>query len=124
MGVLGEHFKPWMDIRANGRPYAFQQDSAPAHKATTTQVWLFANVPYHWSLDLWPPSSPDCNPLDYFVWGVLESKMNSRPSNKEALKAAIRDAMINMDRNAVAIACSSFQSRLKKVVAADGGHIE
>ena len=51
--------------------------------------------------------------------------MNSRPyNNKEALKAAIRDAMITMDRNAIAKACSSFQSRLEKVVAADGGHIE
>ena len=52
--------------------------------------------------------------------------MNSRPyNNKEAaLKAAIRGAMINMDRNAIAKACSSFQSRLEKVVAADGGHIE
>ena len=50
--------------------------------------------------------------------------MNSRPYNKEALKAAIRDAMINMGRNAIAQACSSFQSCLEKVVAADGGHIE
>ena len=32
--------------------------------------------------------------------------------------------MINMDRNAIAKACSSFQSHLEKVVAADGGHIE
>ena len=123
--LLDEHVKPWMDMVANGRPYVFQQDSAPAHKARTTQAWLFANVPYHWSPDLWPPSSPDCNPLDYFVWGVLEGKVNSRPyNNKEALKAAIRDAMINMDRNAIAKACSSFRSRLEKVVAADGGHIE
>ena len=53
-----------------------------------------ANVPYHWSPDLWPPSLPDCNPLDYFVWGVLESEVNSRPyNNKEALKAAIGDAV-------------------------------
>ena len=55
----------------------------------------------------------------------MESEVNSRPYNKkEALKAAIRDAMINMDRNAVAKACSSFRSRLEKVVAADSGHIK
>ena len=92
----------------------------------TTQAWLFANVPYHGSPDLWPPSSPDCNPLNYFVCGVLENEVNSRPyNNKEALKAAIRDATINMGRNTIAkAACSSFQSRLEKVMAADGGHIE
>ena len=97
--LLDEHVKSWIDMVADGRPpYVFQQDSAPAHKARTTQAWLFANVPYHWSPDLWPPSLPDCNPLDYFVWGVLESEVNSRPyNNKEALKAAIRDAVLNMD---------------------------
>ena len=111
--LLDEHVKPWMDMVANGRPYVFQQDSSPAHKARTTQAWLFANVP--WSPYLWPPSSPDCHPLDYFVWGVLESEVNSRPyNNNEALKAAIRDAMINMDRNAIAKACFSFHSYLEK----------
>ena len=114
VGLLEEHVKPWMDKVANGRPYVFQQDSAPAHTARTTQAWLFTNVPYHWSPDLWPPSSPDCNPLDYFVWGVLEREVNSRPhDNKESLKAAIRDAVDKMDRDAVVNACSSFRSRLE-----------
>ena len=22
--------------------------------------------------DLWPPNSPDLNPVDYMVWGVME----------------------------------------------------
>ena len=103
----------------NGRPYIFQKDFAPAYKARTTQ----ANMPYHWLPNLWPPSLSDCNPLNCFVWGISESKVNSRfYNNNEALKAAIRDAMINMDRNAIAKACSSFQSYLEKVVAADGDH--
>ncbi|QQP38391.1 Hypothetical protein FKW44_018955 [Caligus rogercresseyi] len=38
----------------------------PPHKSRETQAWLLENLPYHWSPDLWPPSSPDCNPLDYF----------------------------------------------------------
>ncbi len=63
---------PWMDSISAGRPYVFQQDSAPAHKAKKTQAWLLDHVPHHWSPDLWPPSSPDCNPLDYFVWGAVE----------------------------------------------------
>ena len=114
--LLNEHVKPWMDMVANGRlPYIFQQDSAPAHR--TSQASLFANVPYHWSPNLWPSSLPNCNPLDYFVWGVLESEINSRPyNNKKALKVAIRDVIINMDRNAIAKACFNFQSSLEKVV--------
>ena len=125
MRFLDRYIKLWMDMMANGRPYIFQQDSAPAHKARTTQALLFANVPYHWLPNLWPLSLPDCNPLNYFVWDILESEVISRPYNKkEALKAAIRNAMINMDRNSFDKACSSFQSCLEKVVAANGGHIE
>ena len=54
----------------------------------------------------------------------MESEVNSRLYNKKALKADIRDAMIIMNRNATAKACSSFQSYLEKVVAADGDHIK
>lgn len=56
---------------------------------------------------------------------VLERELNSRTYNtKVALKAAIRDAMTNMDRSTITKACSSFQFRKKKVVAIKGVHIE
>ncbi|CAE1294412.1 unnamed protein product [Acanthosepion pharaonis] len=55
--------EPWMDEIASGRPYVFQPVFAPAHKAKTTQTWLLIIVSQHWSPDLWPPSSLDCNPL-------------------------------------------------------------
>lgn len=123
--ILETKVKPWMDEVANGKEYVFQQDSAPAHKARITQSWLYANVPHHWSPDLWPPSSPDCNPLDYYVWGVLEREVNNRPYNtKEELIDAIKISMANLNRDAVAKACSSFRCRLEKVVEANGGHFE
>ena len=89
--VMRTTVKTWMDNVARRRGqednYVFQKDSAPAHKARVTQTWLYQEVPHHWSPDLWPPSSPDCNPLDYYVWGVLERKVNYRPYNtKEELK--------------------------------------
>ncbi|XP_054710993.1 uncharacterized protein LOC129220586 [Uloborus diversus] len=79
--VLETVVKPWMDMVAAGRDYVFQQDSAPAHKSRNTQAWLHSNVPYHWTPDLWPPSSPDCNPLDYYFWGVVEEKINAKFHN-------------------------------------------
>ena len=24
----------------------------------------------------WPPSSPDCNPLDYFIWNKIKTEVN------------------------------------------------
>ena len=123
--VLETIVKPWMDQVANGREYVFQQDSAPAHKARITQAWCYQNLPHQWSPDLWPPSSPDCNPLDYFVWGVLERIVNSRAYNtKQELREAIHTAMTTMDKKELAKACAAFRRRLEAVVAAEGAHIE
>ena len=43
-------------------------------------------------VSLWPPSSPNHNPLDYIKWGVLENKINvaSNP-NIGSLKTAIEE---------------------------------
>ena len=125
--VLETVVKPWMDGIAQGQPYVYQQDSAPAHKARITQAWCYQNLPYHChkSPDLWPPSSPDCNPCDYYLWGVLEQQVNCRPYNtKDELKVAIVDAMRSLSRHELAKACSSFRGRVEMVVAAEGGFIE
>lgn len=125
INVLETFVKPWMDEVAAGRQYVFQQDSAPAHKARKTQAWLYANLPYHWSPDLYPTSSPDCNPLDYYLWGVVESQVNAKPhSTIKSLQDAVKEVMSNLDMEEVKRACSSFRSRLEKVVAVDGDHIE
>ncbi|QQP42449.1 Uncharacterized protein FKW44_017118, partial [Caligus rogercresseyi] len=83
------------------------------------------NLPYHWSPDLWPPSSPDCNPLDYFFWGMVENKTNKHAHNTlDSLRAAIVEEFANMKKDVVAKACGRFRHRLEMVVAADGGYIE
>ena len=123
--TLATTVKPWMDRIANGRDYFFQQDSAPAHKARKTQAWCYANLPHHWSPDLWPPSSPDCSPLDYYVWSVVEAEVNSKPHNTiDSLRNSIEEEMLNLDRETLASACASFRNRLERVIEADGGHIE
>ena len=55
--------------------WAFQQDSAPAHKAGSKQVWLEGHVPDFISTAEWPSSSPELNPLDYKLWSVLEGNV-------------------------------------------------
>lgn len=69
--------------------------------------------------------SPDLNPLDYYVWGVVERDPNRRPHNTvEALKAAIVDSMENIPKNHLITASSHFRKRIEAVIAADGGFIE
>ena len=48
LDVLQRVMVPWMRSVAAGRPFTFQQDSAPAHKAKKVQAWLKENVPHFW----------------------------------------------------------------------------
>ncbi|QQP58339.1 Uncharacterized protein FKW44_003616 [Caligus rogercresseyi] len=52
-----------------------------------------------WSKEFWPPSSPDLNPCDYYLWGVLERDTNKRAHNTvDSLKAAIIQTVANLSR--------------------------
>lgn len=117
--------KPWMDEIAAGRPYVFQQDNAPAHASHVVQNWMDDNLPLFWSKAFWPPNSPDLNPLDYYVWGVLERASNKAAHNSiDSLKPAIIQAAANIDRAELAHACYRFRSRIEAVIEADGAWIE
>ena len=125
LDLLSTVVKPWMDQVAAGRPYIFQQDGAPAHNSNRTQQWCEDNLPFFWEKEVWPPSSPDCNPLDYFVWGVAERDVNRTSHNtKQALKDRITEVFQNFPRVDVVKACSRFRSWLEKVVEANGDFFE
>ncbi len=126
--VLEDVIVPWMEEVSAGEPYVFQQNGAPAHTSNLVQNWLRANLRdsgSFWDKDLWPPSSPDCNPCDYFLWGVLERKVNatSHP-NLTSLKDSIRENMAALDRDVVSGACKRFRSRLESVIRANGSYFE
>ena len=100
----------------------FQQDGAPAHTATATQAYLGTALEAFWPKDYWPPSSPDCNPLDYSIWWHIESKACRRRHNSLiSLKRAVNKAWRAMEKAYVVGACQAFRARLEKVVAAKGG---
>ncbi|QQP38685.1 Transposable element tcb1 transposase [Caligus rogercresseyi] len=68
-------------------------------------------------LEFWPPSSPDLNPCDYYLWGVLERDTNKRAHNTvDSLKAAIIQA--------VAHAVGRFRHRVEAVIVKGGSWIE
>ena len=64
------------------------------------------------------PSSPDLNPLDYFVWSYVENITNMTSHNtKASLIAAIRRVFAEK-------ACSQFRIRIEAVIEAEGSYIE
>uniref|UniRef100_A0A0K2V2Z9 Uncharacterized protein n=1 Tax=Lepeophtheirus salmonis TaxID=72036 RepID=A0A0K2V2Z9_LEPSM len=38
-----------------------------------------------WCTETWPPSSPDLNPLDFFIWGTLETETNKNSNLTEVI---------------------------------------
>ena len=72
-----------------------------------------------------PPSSPDLNPLDYFIWSYVENITNMTSHNtKASLIAAIRRVFAELPPALVEKACSQFRIRIEAVIEAEGGYIE
>lgn len=65
-----------------------QNDGCPAHYARPVREHLNEVFPDRWigrlGPILWPPRSPDLNPLDFFYWGCLKDKVYSKPIRSEA----------------------------------------
>ena len=66
----------------------------------------------------WPPSSPDLNPLDYFVWSYVENITNMTSHNtKVSLIAELLPALVEK-------AFCQFRFRIEAVTEAKFGYIE
>ena len=106
-----------MDEIAGGRHYIFQQDDAPAHTANIVQNWCKEHLSEFWEKEVWPPSSPDFNPLDYYVFSVCEVDVNKQPHNTEdSLRARITEVMIDLERDTLKKACDRFWYRLERII--------
>ena len=125
LDVLNSVRIPWCNQVAGGRPWVWQQDSAPAHKSKETQAWLQKECYDSVRFSHWSPSSPDLNPLDYFVWSYVENITNTTSHNtKASLIAAIRWVFAELPPALVEKACSHFRIRIEEVIEAEGCYIE
>ena len=123
--VMRDKVKPWVDANYPDGDCVWQQDGAPCHTANKVQDWCRQNLPGFWDKSLWPPSSPDLNPLDYGVWSVVEARACATPHRNVAeLRASVDEQWANMSEEFIRNTCRSFRGRVEKVIANDGSHIE
>ena len=124
LDVLKSVVIPWSNQVAGGRPWVWQQDSAPAHKSKETQAWLQKECYDFVAFSQCPPS-PDLNPLDYFVWSYVENITNMTSHNTKArLIATIRRVFAELPLAFVEKACSQFRIRIEALIEAEDGYIE
>jgi hypothetical protein len=123
--LLGEHLLPAIKELSGNEFFIFQQDSAPAHRARETVDLLSRETPEFISPTLWPPNSPDLNPLDYKIWSVLQERVyQTRIRDVDHLKQRIVEEWNRFDQGIVDNAINEWRKRLRACIRANGGHFE
>ena len=97
--------------RIAGDTFIFQQDSAPAHDARDTVALLARATPTFIGPDLWLPNSPDLNPVDYEVWGVMQETVYTIHDVDE-LKERLTAAWSGMQESVIDKAIDQWRVRL------------
>jgi len=107
----------------------FQQDGAPPHIYRPVKNLLAATfenriISRHFPVS-WPPRSPDLNPLDFWLWGYLKSKVFTHsPQTLNEPKQAIPDEISAITKEELTKAVSHFSERINALIAKNGGHFE
>ena len=105
--------------------FTFQQDGATAHRAGETVELLKKETPDFISPNLWPPNSPDLNPVDYKIWGIRQDKVyRTKIRDIEELRQRILHAWVEFDQLVIDAAIGQWHTRLQAYVEAEGGHFD
>ncbi len=100
---LTDHFLPWYKKKncAFCSKIIFMHDNAPSHAAKNTSVSLAAMGIKGEKLMVWPPSSPDLNPIEN-LWSILKRKIfegGRQLASKQQVWEAILKSCKELSRN-------------------------
>jgi inhibitor of nuclear factor kappa-B kinase subunit alpha len=124
--VLGEGLLADIRTRCQRYTWTLQQDGAPSHTAKTTLAYLQRENVKFIEPDMWPPNSPDLNPVDYAVCGALQQMVYRRRrfTSVEQLKDAIITEWDKLSQRFIDRAINQRRCWLECVVQQQGWHIE
>ena len=108
--------------------WIFVQDNASSHRSNLVQDFSQEILNSRFiKTHEWPPSSPDCNPLNYYFWNkvkekVYENRLNKSFENERELNQRIesvwKDAAFSLPE--IRRAIKQFAGRLKAVKEREG----
>ena len=108
-----------------GDVFLFQQDSAPAHRARATVEYLRQATPEFILPDLWPPNSPDLNPVDYKIWDYVQKRVSKKPIHGvDQLQQRLVEVWSDVQQTVIDAATGEWRNRLRACVCAKGHHFE
>jgi len=113
------------DIKQYSDYFTSQQDGAPAHPARETVELLKVETPDFIPPNLWLPNSPDLNPVDYKIWGVLQERVyKTSIKDVDELRRRIDEEWDKLEQRIIDKAVGEWRKRLRACVAAGGGQFE
>ena len=72
----------------NNTDWVYMHDNAPSHRTADTKTWIKENKI---NLLIWPPSSPDLNPLES-LWDHMDKQLRTlKPTSVQQLQTMIED---------------------------------
>lgn len=74
--LLRDHLQPFMDFMYPYNDGIFMDDKEPCHRATTVRDW-FKEHSGQFQRMIWPPRSPDMNPIKH-LWDIIERLVHSQ----------------------------------------------
>jgi len=74
---------------------------------------------------LWPTNSPDLNPVDYKIWGVLQERLyKTSIKDVDELRRRTAEEWDKPDKHIIDKAVGDWRKRLRACVAAGGERFE
>jgi hypothetical protein len=110
-----------------GNNFIFQQDGAPAHSSRKTQDWIRERNAAFIDKDEWPPNSPDLNPLDFCIWGVMLQRYETvqpKPTSTAELRTVLQMIWDAIPQRIIQDAVLSVRKRLQLCIKENGGHFQ
>ena len=126
-GMIESEFIPALQETNLLDGYCYQQDGATPHCTNNSlellKKYFGEKIISRRSEFEWPSHSPDLNPLDFFLWGVLDDKVKRRnPKTAQELRKIVCEEVKKIDVNSLPKTIEEFVKRLSLCIRADGGH--
>jgi len=74
---------------------------------------------------MWPPNSPDPNPVDYVIWSMMQKRVyQTRVHDIHELRQRLITVWCELEQRIVDDAIDQWRRRMLACVDAEGGHFE
>src|SRR6218665_286337 len=94
--------------------FIFQQNNASAHRAKDTIAFLRHETPSFIGPELWPANSPDLNPVDYGIWGLIQERVyQTAIRNIYELKKRLMIVWAELKQSVIDKAIEQWRPRLR-----------